>query len=71
MVPPNTEIVGHGRVELMASDGSDLSIVNLSGSAKLKNLMITCSVGYACVRANGPTSSKYDGAVWEIENCAL
>ena len=71
MVPPNTEIVGHGRVELMASDGSDLSIVNLSGSAKLKNLMIACSVGYACVRADGPTSGKYDGVVWEIENCAL
>ena len=69
VVPPNTQIVGHGRVELMASDGSSLSIVNLSGSAKLKNLTITCGVGDTCVRANG--SSKYKSALWEIENCTL
>lgn len=79
VVPPNTEIVGHGRVEITmklpetASESAldKLSPVTLMGSAKLKNLTIRCDTGYACVRAQVAGITDFSGAVWEIENCTL
>lgn len=79
VVPPNTEIVGHGRVEITmklpetASESAldKLSPVTLMGSAKLKNLTIRCDTGYACVRAEVAGIADFSGAVWEIENCTL
>lgn len=73
IVPPNTTIVGHGRVEIkmeLPESNGKLAPLNLMGSAILRNLRISCTNAFTCVRIDKRTG-KNGNALWEIEDCVL
>ena len=79
IIPENTTIIGHGKVEIRmelpsttpAAVSALLSPLNMMGSAKLKNLNIFAANCRYCVHPEGQRMERFNNAVWEIEDCHI
>ena len=79
VIPPNTTVVGHGRVELKmelpetteSAVAALLSPVNMMGSARLRNLSVIGGNCRCCVHCEGGTLERFNNALWELEDCRI